>query len=45
VERRAQFGALVTDFSLIRTGALQRANGGYLVLEALDLLADGFFFV
>ncbi len=38
VERRAQFGALVTDFSLIRAGAVQKANGGYLVLEALDLL-------
>ncbi|MHB9074873.1 MAG: Lon protease family protein [Desulfobaccales bacterium] len=38
VERRAQFGALVTDFSLIRAGALQKANGGYLVLEAMDLL-------
>ena len=38
VERRAQFGALVTDFTLIRSGAVQRANGGYLILEALDLL-------
>jgi lon-related putative ATP-dependent protease len=38
VERRAQFGALVTDFTLIRAGALQRANGGYLILEAMDLL-------
>ena len=38
VDRRAQFGALVTDFTLIRAGALHRANGGYLVLEALDLL-------
>jgi len=38
VERRAQFGALVTDFTLIRSGALQRANGGYLILEAMDLL-------
>lgn len=38
VERRAQFGALVTDFTLIRPGALHRANGGYLILEALDLL-------
>jgi lon-related putative ATP-dependent protease len=38
VERRAQFGALVTDFTLIRAGALQRANHGYLILEALDLL-------
>lgn len=38
VERRVQFGALVTDFTLIRPGALHRANGGYLILEALDLL-------
>jgi lon-related putative ATP-dependent protease len=38
VERRAQFGALVTDFTLIRAGSLQRANGGYLILEAMDLL-------
>lgn len=38
VERRAQFGALVTDFTLIRPGALHRANGGYLIMEALDLL-------
>ncbi len=38
VERRAQFGALVTDFTLIRAGAVQRANGGYLILEAMDLL-------
>ncbi len=38
VERRAQFGALVTDFTLIRSGSLHRANGGYLVLEAMTLL-------
>ena len=37
MERRAQFGALVTDFTLIH-GSLHRANGGYLVLKALDLL-------
>lgn len=38
VERRAQFGALVTDFTLIRPGAIHRANGGYLILDVLDLL-------
>ena len=38
VDRRAQFGALVTDFTLIRSGSLHRANGGYLVMEAMDLL-------
>ena len=37
-EHRAHFGTLVTDFSLIRSGALHRANGGYLVLDALDVL-------
>ena len=34
VEHRAQFGHLTTDFTLIRGGALHRANGGYLLLDA-----------
>ena len=38
MERRAQFGALFTDFTMIRPGALHRANGGYLVLNTIDLL-------
>jgi hypothetical protein len=38
VDRRVQFGALITDFTLIRPGAMHKANGGYLILEALDLL-------
>jgi lon-related putative ATP-dependent protease len=38
VERRAQFGALVTDFTLIRPGSIHRANGGYLILTMLDLM-------
>ncbi|AEB08867.1 Lon protease family protein [Desulfobacca acetoxidans] len=38
IERRAQFGALLTDFTLIHPGALHRANGGYLIINALDLL-------
>jgi lon-related putative ATP-dependent protease len=38
VERRAQFGALITDFTLIRPGSIHRANGGYLILNVLDLL-------
>jgi lon-related putative ATP-dependent protease len=38
IERQAQFGALVTDFTLLRAGALHKANGGYLVLPALELL-------
>lgn len=37
VEHQAQFGALVTDFTMIKPGALHRANGGFLVLDARDL--------
>jgi lon-related putative ATP-dependent protease len=40
IEHRAQFGTLVTDFTLIRAGALHRANGGYLILEAKDVLRN-----
>lgn len=38
IEHHAQFGALVTDFSMIKGGALHRANGGYLILEAKEVL-------
>ena len=38
VEHRAEMGALVTDFRLIRAGALQSANGGYLILDAHRVL-------
>jgi lon-related putative ATP-dependent protease len=38
VEHRAQMGALVTDFNLIKPGALHRANGGYLLLDARKVL-------
>ena len=38
VEHVAQFGALVTDFNMIKPGALHAANGGFLVLEARDVL-------
>ena len=40
LERRARFGALLTDFTRIRAGALQRASGGVLVVRAADLLTD-----
>ncbi len=38
IEHLAQFGALMTDFNLIKPGALHRANGGYLILDARRLL-------
>ena len=34
VERVQQYGALLTDFTLIKAGALHRANGGFLVFGA-----------
>ncbi|GKW49288.1 Lon protease family protein [Halomonas sp. NCCP-2165] len=38
IEHHVHQGTLLTDFSLIRAGALHRANGGYLVLDARALL-------
>jgi len=42
VEHLAQFGALSTNFMLIKPGALHRANGGYLVLDAARVLGNPF---
>ncbi len=40
IEYRAEFGALVTDLSMIKAGCLHRANGGYLVVEMNGLLTN-----
>lgn len=40
IEHQAQFGALITDFTMIKSGALHKANGGYLVIEARDVLTS-----
>ena len=42
IDYRATFGALVTDFRQIKPGALLRANGGFLILHALDVLRAPF---
>jgi len=42
IEYKLQYGVATTDFSLIKTGSLQKANGGYLVIDALDLLRNIF---
>jgi predicted ATP-dependent protease len=42
VEREADFGALHTDFTMIRGGSLHRANGGFLVVSIEDLLREPF---
>lgn len=41
-EHLAQMGALVTDFLLLKPGALHRANGGFLLIDARKLLLSPF---
>jgi lon-related putative ATP-dependent protease len=41
-EKEAQFGSLTTDFSMIRGGAVHKANGGYLILPVEGLLQNPF---
>ena len=42
IEHRATLGTFVTDFTLLKAGALHRANGGFLVLDARQLLMQPF---
>lgn len=42
IEHAAQMGTLITDFTLIKPGALHRSNGGYLILDARRLLLEPF---
>lgn len=40
IEYEGEFGVLATDFSKIKAGSIHRANGGYLVLNVLDVLRN-----
>ena len=40
IDYRAHLGTLTTDLTMVRAGAMHRANGGYLVLQARDLLTS-----
>jgi lon-related putative ATP-dependent protease len=42
IDYRAAFGTMVTDFHQIKPGALHRANGGFLVLQILDVIGNPF---
>jgi lon-related putative ATP-dependent protease len=42
IEHKFQFGMAVTDFSMIKAGSLHKANGGYVVIEVLELLRNLF---
>lgn len=40
IEYRSVMGSLSTDFTMLKAGAVHRANGGFLVLQAKDVLFD-----
>lgn len=40
IERESEMGALYTDFTLIKSGSLHRANGGFLIIRVDDLAAN-----
>lgn len=42
IEHQARLGALVTDFNLLVSGSLHRANGGYLIIDAERLLTGNY---
>jgi lon-related putative ATP-dependent protease len=40
IEKEVQYGALYTDFTMVKGGSMHQANGGYLVVRALDVLTN-----
>lgn len=42
IEHKGEFGSLSTDFTMVKNGALHQANGGYLMIEAKDVLTKPF---
>jgi lon-related putative ATP-dependent protease len=42
IEHMSEMGTLMTNYHLIRAGALHRANGGYLIVDAIKLLSQPF---
>lgn len=42
IEGKSQFGTITTDFTMIKSGAVHRANGGYLIINAIDILQKPF---
>ena len=41
MEHMTRFGSMVTDFNMLKPGALHKANGGYLIIDAIKLLVGG----
>ncbi len=42
IEKESMMGTFITDFTLIRSGSLHKANGGYLILPMEELLRNYF---
>ncbi len=40
VQKEARFGALLTDYTMIRGGSIHKANGGFIIIPVEDLLMD-----
>lgn len=40
IERKSYMGAMVTNFQMIKSGSILKARGGYLVVNALDVLTS-----
>jgi len=40
LEKETHFGAISSDFTMIRSGSLHKANGGYLVIRVEDILQN-----
>ena len=41
LEYENYYGSLKTDFTMLKPGLLHKANGGYIIFQAKDLLANG----
>lgn len=44
LEYKMQYGVATTDFTMLKSGSIHRANGGYLVLNAIDVLRNIFVY-
>jgi lon-related putative ATP-dependent protease len=42
MEHKFQYGVAMTDFTMIKAGSIHRANGGYIIINALDILRNIF---
>lgn len=42
IDYKSRWGFMTTDHNMVKAGAVHRANGGYLILQALDVLVNPF---